>query len=369
MQIKVIGELVNTVQPDDGQQYAVESELLQAIRDAPENEEIEVVIDSLGGSLSAGMSIYRALKNHPGKVIAKVEGYACSAASMIMCAADEVEVYANSIVMIHGVQLIEQTVNASNIEELAKEINSVDDAVASIYIGRTGQSDETIRDWMNPGKWMSGKEAVALGFADLIRAENQADPDKLRAKANLIDGKELKALMKDIEKLANEADETKPTDQPGEEEKKPDDSKKDEANPDSKKEKEMDEEQASCKKKKCEEEDTMKNAADILTAERKRLQEIDAIADMVADKNLLNEAKYGDHPMTAQELSFKVLQQAKADGKNFLNAWNQDVNDSHVNEVGSLPSDIEGKDQKAQAAGKSLLHEAAKLVNTERGKK
>ena len=51
-------------------------------------------------------------------------------------------------------------------------------------------------------------------------------------------------------------------------------------------------------------------SADAVTAERKRLADIDSIAASIPDPQLVHDAKYGDNPCTAQELCFRVMQQS-----------------------------------------------------------
>src|SRR5690625_1625923 len=51
--------------------------------------DITVWIDSYGGSVFAGASIYNALKEHNGKITVKIDGKAMSAASVIAMAGDE----------------------------------------------------------------------------------------------------------------------------------------------------------------------------------------------------------------------------------------------------------------------------------------
>ena len=74
-------------------------------------------------------------------------------------------------------------------------------------------------------------------------------------------------------------------------------------------------------------ESTPAPAVDLAAAERKRLQEIDAIAALY-DPALVQEAKYGDNPCTAQELAYQaaVLAAAKAagEGKAFMAAMAAD---------------------------------------------
>ncbi len=64
MRLEIVGEIVSRSPPDlRDEPFCVETDVLKAIREANPDEEIELIIDSLGGSLTAGIAIYRALKN------------------------------------------------------------------------------------------------------------------------------------------------------------------------------------------------------------------------------------------------------------------------------------------------------------------
>lgn len=407
MRLEIVGEIVSRSPPElRDEPFCAETDVIKAIREANPDEEIELVIDSLGGSLTAGIAIYRALKNHPGSVTAKVEGYAASAASIVMCAADQVEVYSNSLIMIHGVQVVGGQISAANIQKLAGDIESLDSAIADIYVNRTGNDAETIRDWMNPEKWMSGADAVKLGFADTIRPEQRKAPAmgnraRLQAKADPLTKEEMEKVMKDITEIGKElanacdpdkkkcedeaAEDPKEKDQEAETEPKAeaDEEKKPDAEGDGdaaeKDEKEDSEESADSEDSKDDEEkkeeekskdNPFQNLADAvekaIADENARIKALDEIADMVP-KKLLNEAKYGTKKMTAQELSYKVMMGSKKQGRNFLNAWSEDQADSGVNEVHGEPA-VDKLTAKADAQARTLSN-AIKAVNEERGGK
>ena len=407
MRLEVVGEIVSRSPPElRDEPFCAEADVLKAIREADPDEEIELVIDSLGGSLTAGIAIYRALKNHPGSVTAKVEGYAASAASIVMCAADQVEVYNSSLIMIHGVQVVGEQISAANIQKLAGDIESLDSAIADIYVNRTGNDAETIRDWMNPEKWMSGADAVKLGFADSIRPEQRKAPAmenkaRLQAKANPLTKEEMENFMKNIEDIGKElanacnpekkkceddAAEDPKKDQEAEnkpkaeadEEKKPDAEDGGDAAEKEEESKDPDddtsEDETSDDEEKKEEEkpkdNPFQNMADAVAKaiadENERIKALDEIADLVP-KKLLNEAKYGKTKMTAQELSYKVMMESKKQGRNFLNAWSDDQKDSGVNEVAGEPA-VDKLTAKADAKARTLSN-AIKAVNEERGGK
>lgn len=404
MRLEVVGEIVSRSPPElRDEPFCAEADVLKAIREADPDEEIELIIDSLGGSLTAGIAIYRALKNHPGSVTAKVEGYAASAASIVMCAADQVEVYNSSLIMIHGVQVVGEQISAANIQKLAGDIESLDSAIADIYVSRTGNDVETIRDWMNPEKWMSGADAVKLGFADTIRPEQRKAPAmenraRLQAKANPLTKEEMENVMKSIEDIGKElanacnpdkkkceddAAEDPKKDQEAEnkpkaeadEEKKPDAedggdaAEKEEESKDETSDDETSDDEEKKEKEKSKD-NPFQNMADAVAKaiadENARIKALDEIADMVP-KKMLNEAKYGKDKMTAQELSYKVMMESKKQGRNFLNAWSDDQKDSGVNEVNGDPAQ-DKLTAKADAQARTLSN-AIKAVNEERGGK
>lgn len=80
-------------------------------------------------------------------------------------------------------------------------------------------------------------------------------------------------------------------------------------------------------------------AVDQATAERQRLREIDAIAALY-DPELVQAAKYGENPCTAQELAYqaakKAASQAAGEGKAFLAAMAADA--QAAGEVGAAPT-------------------------------
>lgn len=386
MQIEVIGDIVSRSPPAmTDEPYCAETEVVAALRKADPNERIDVVINSSGGSMEAGVGIYHALKSHPGLVVARVDGRACSAASLIMCGADRVEVYKNSLIMIHGVQASLPRINASNIKKLAADIEAIDSAMAEIYAARSGQPIKQIRDWMDPEKWMNGSEAIELGFADTLRDDSYQSLD-LQAKADqptqALTREEIATLMNDLEtagkalaakclddKKAENDSETSENkkkseelgDTPDSEPKDAVSSKSTESGNSDEEEKEEDKPENEKPAKEDEKKpEVFENKADPVLLERKRIQEIDAIANLVTDKKLLNSAKYGKNPMTAQELAYKVMLESRNQGKKFLNALATDQADSGVNEVESIPA-IDKHTAKADASKQTLARAIAAL--------
>ena len=138
-------------------------------------DEITVHVNSPGGDVYDGMALYNALRAHPAHVTAIIDGLAASAASVIICAADDVAISPGAEVMIHDAW----SLAIGDADALRKEADSIDrisENVAGIYAARAGGTTAHWRDLMRAETWFSASEAVAVGLADRIdgaAAENR----------------------------------------------------------------------------------------------------------------------------------------------------------------------------------------------------
>ena len=86
-----------------------------------DKSEIVVKINSGGGDLYTGIAIHNALKSLKGHKTVIIEGLAASAASVIACAGDEVQVHAGSMIMIHGAAVcVVDFMTAEDVKKIAK---------------------------------------------------------------------------------------------------------------------------------------------------------------------------------------------------------------------------------------------------------
>lgn len=133
-------------------------------------EKIKLVIDSCGGDLKAGLSMYDALTALSVSIEAEVIN-AMSAASMIMCAADHISVYENSTILIHKSWLPQlEKVNADDLKLISDAVNKRDLTMASIYANRSKRDINEIMDLMAKETIFTGKQAVEFGLADEVIA-------------------------------------------------------------------------------------------------------------------------------------------------------------------------------------------------------
>ena len=128
---------------------------------------INLRINSPGGDVFAGRAMEAAIREHPSTVIAHVDGYAASAASIVALAADQVQISDGAFFMIHNAW----TVIGGNAVEFVKAadlLGKVDSTLIETYAKKTGADPLQIAAWMAAETWFTAKESVAAGLATKI---------------------------------------------------------------------------------------------------------------------------------------------------------------------------------------------------------
>lgn len=136
---------------------------------------LNVWVNSYGGSVFAGAGIYNALKAHNGRVTTIVDGIAASAASVIAMAGASVEITPVGMLMIHNPMGCMGTYSeAKDFRHMADMLDKVKDTIATAYVLKTNISREEINGMMDDESYMTAGEAVRLGFADAIHGVDAA---------------------------------------------------------------------------------------------------------------------------------------------------------------------------------------------------
>lgn len=142
-----------------------------------DTDELTVHINSPGGDIFDGLTIYQALKDHKAKVTVKVDGLAASIASVIAMAADELIMAPKATMMIHdGWSMIAG--NAGELRKLADLLDKQSEIIASIYGDRSGQPADFWRDRMRDETWYNAQEALDAGLIDQIEGQEKPKVDE-----------------------------------------------------------------------------------------------------------------------------------------------------------------------------------------------
>ncbi len=139
------------------------------------DKDISLYINSPGGSVSAGLSIFDTMQFIKPDVSTLCMGIAASMGSFLLMAGAKGKRFAlpNSRVMIHQPSGGAQG-QATDIEIHAREILKTREQLNRIYAERTGQSIEKIRADMERDFFMDPEESKAYGLIDKVLSRREA---------------------------------------------------------------------------------------------------------------------------------------------------------------------------------------------------
>ena len=135
------------------------------------DKDISLYINSPGGDIFAGFSLYNILNRHPAAKNVHIDGLAASAASVVAMAGDTIKMPENATLMIHNAWTYASG-GAEDLRRTADELDRINDQIADIYAARTGKEKDEISALMTAETWMSGAEALNMGFVDELIENN-----------------------------------------------------------------------------------------------------------------------------------------------------------------------------------------------------
>ena len=146
---------------------------------------VHVLIDSLGGSLATAISIASAFKNH-GDVTVHFVGMNASAATIASLGAKHISIDASAMYLVHkcSTEFFEWgSLNADqlatvrdNCEAAIRDLNKLDNNVASMYSAKCSKPEADLLDLMREGGWLTAKEAKEWGFVDEVTDLGESKP-------------------------------------------------------------------------------------------------------------------------------------------------------------------------------------------------
>jgi len=133
------------------------------------DKDIQFYINSPGGSVTAGMSIYDTMQFIKCDVSTIVMGQAASMGSLLAAAGSAGKRYIlpNARHMIHQ-PLGGASGQATDVEIQARELLRWKEVLINIYVQHTGRDYETLRHDMERDNFMTADQALAYGLVDKI---------------------------------------------------------------------------------------------------------------------------------------------------------------------------------------------------------
>lgn len=161
----------------DGMSTLVCAQLLFLEAENP-SKDISMYINSPGGVVTAGLSIYDTMQYIKPRVSTLVVGQAASMGSLLLCAGQPGSRYSlpNSRVMVHQPsggfqgQATDILIHARETEKLKRRLNE-------IYVKHTGRTLEEVEEALERDRFMSPEEAKEWGLIDeILEARGKAEP-------------------------------------------------------------------------------------------------------------------------------------------------------------------------------------------------
>ena len=176
--------------------------------------ELNVHINSLGGSTYQGLTIYNLLKQNKAKINMYIDGIAASAASIIAMAGDKIFMPKTAMMMIHNCWTWLEG-NAKELRKTADDMDKLATAYKAAYLSKINITEERLDELLEEESYLTADECIEMGFADEIlelEEKNSINQYSSRFLFNLVNklrkspeekDKSINLNAKSIEKIKN----------------------------------------------------------------------------------------------------------------------------------------------------------------------
>lgn len=328
--------------------YIALDEFLSELDDLKTKDNITVHINSVGGDFYAGLAIYNRLRTLGVSITTINDGLAASAGSIIFMAGDKGKrkVHAASNLMVHGVlTLLWGYYNAVDLKAEIKTLEAHNKTAIAAYMEATGLPEDTIKAALSKDTYMTGQEAVDGGWADEVITDDgegtfemKLTPDKSRL---MVNGMAVAACLfgklpegipqmtaEEWAKMSTPENSMQPAPQA--------DITHNTAGGNDMEIKNIEELRTAFPDLLAQAEAAAR--AEGAKAERERIQGIEDIQAAIGDADMVKNAKYGEKPMTAEQLAFAAMKAQAAIGNTVLGKLEADAGASGANDVDPVPA-------------------------------
>lgn len=157
--------------------YDFDSDYVDYTLDRSEGKEVNVLIDSLGGSVASALHICEAFRLH-GNVNVHYVGMNASAATIASLGAKHISIASSGMYLVHKCRTLVArwaSMNADQLRQLIeeydkqkKDLEKIDLNIATMYAAKCKKDKQALLDLMKVGGWLTAQEALDWGFVDEI---------------------------------------------------------------------------------------------------------------------------------------------------------------------------------------------------------
>lgn len=159
-----------------------------ALDAAPDDPEVTLNIDSVGGDVSEGFKIYDLLRTSGKTIYANIVGGCHSMAVILLLSApaENRSGSRNLRALIHRVYTeAPGAISSDDAMDIAEDLLREQSAILDIYVDRTGQPREKLEEVMKQERQLDAREMLELGFISKITPYNTNQIKKKTMKKNV----------------------------------------------------------------------------------------------------------------------------------------------------------------------------------------
>lgn len=167
--------------------YYCPTDILAAMEELEDGEELVLQINSVGGDVDAASEIYSAIAACRNPTRAEIQSLAASAASYFPLACDFVAISPPAQMMIHCASW-DIGGNKHEHQWVAQQLDATDTSILDTYCRKCGeQHREELQKLMNEETYLTARQCLALGLVDGIIGddESQSNEEPLRMVASV----------------------------------------------------------------------------------------------------------------------------------------------------------------------------------------
>jgi ATP-dependent protease ClpP protease subunit/hydrogenase maturation factor len=154
-----IGEYPNTVEVINLQLLSIGS-----------MEQLNITINSKGGSYPEALMIYDRINRHKGKKRVRISPMAASAGAVIALLPDaEVTIPKNGLLRHHMPMVMgSDPRNSEELEAQAEQLKAIEQTLVDTVVAKCGKTEKYVRALLNEDKWLTADQALELGLVDKV---------------------------------------------------------------------------------------------------------------------------------------------------------------------------------------------------------
>lgn len=314
-------------------------DISQALKEA-NGDDIEIYVNSQGGSVYDGYEIYNMIREYSGNVTFKIVGLAASAASFVCMAGGKCLMSPLSQMMIHNASTSADGPHQT-MDSTSNMLQITDHTIAQAYVIKSGKTENEIRNIMENETWLSANQCKDLGLIDGLMFEDDSAKEDINPAPTIYNFVNDDSFMNTLTQCASK-DEVKKmvmenmnnffkdsnSNQPileNSSESNIDDNIKNNA---------QEESNMDVNTLKNEHKDVYDQIVnDATKAERERIKAIEDLA-LPGNEDILNKAKF-ETGVSAEAVAVQIIQNQKSRGAEYLQSLKDDAETSKVNDVKS----------------------------------